>query len=144
MDHFCPDASAKTIEFGKGRTVLVVDDDTSYRQTIGEILTEGGWEVVEASTGEDALMFPNINTKPDVLVADINLGSGMDGWTLGRLARDQWPGIGLLFISGTNQSPQQHFCPGGFLLKPFSQSDFLVAVAEATSAAANGLHNEQQ
>lgn len=144
MDHFCPDASAKIIGFGRGRRVLVVDDDTSYRQTIGEMLTEGGWEVVEASTGEDALMFPDINTKPDVLVADINLGSGMDGWTLGRLARDQWPGIGLLFISGTHHSPRQHFCTGGFLLKPFSQSDFLVAVDEETRTAANGLRNNQQ
>ena len=143
MDHFCPDASAKISEFGESRTVLVVDDDTSYRQTICEILTEGGWEVAEASTGEDALMFPDINTKPDVLVADINLGSGMDGWTLGRLARDQWPGIGLLFISGTKQSPRRH-CPGGFLLKPFSQSDFLVAVTKATRLAANGLCNKQQ
>jgi len=85
-----------------------------------------------------------INTKPDVLVADINLGSGMDGWTLGRLARDQWPGIGLLFISGTDHSPQQHFCTGGFLLKPFSQSDFLVAVSEVTGTAADGLRNEPQ
>jgi CheY-like chemotaxis protein len=131
-----------SIEFGVGRIALVVDDDTSYRQTISELLAEGGWEVVEASTGEDALALPDTNTKPDVLVADINLGDGMDGWTLGRLARDQWPDIGLLFVSGTNQPPQRydHICSGRFLLKSFFHSDFLIAVAEATRTAAAGPH----
>ena len=58
MDLFCPGAPAKITESGKGRTVLVVDDDTSYRQTIGEILTEGGWEAVEASTRSQMCWWP--------------------------------------------------------------------------------------
>ena len=137
--------SSASIEFGVGRIALVVDDDTSYRQTISELLAEGGWKVVQASTGEDALALPDTNTKPDVLVTDINLGHGMDGWTLGRLARDQWPDIGLLFISGTNQSPQQYhdFSSGQFLLKPFFQSEFLIAVAEATRSGHAGSRIER-
>ena len=74
------------------RTALVVDDDTSYREIMHEILTENEWQVTEAATGEDALM---LLEKPDLLVIDINLGGGMDGWTFARLARDRWPDVAL-------------------------------------------------
>src|SRR5271165_474285 len=110
------------------RTALVVDDDTSYRQIMHEILTENEWQVIEAATGEEALM---LSEKPDLLVIDINLGDGMDGWTFARLARDRWPDIGLLFISGMSQSPQQYDISGLFIMKPFRLSDFIIAAEQA-------------
>jgi CheY-like chemotaxis protein len=119
-------------------TLLLVDDDITYRHVIGEMLTEDGWDVIETSTGEDALTFSGIDRKPTLLVTDINLGGGMDGWALGRLARNQWPDIGLLFISGENQRHQQYYLPEVFLLKPFRRSDFLTAVAEVARTAATG------
>jgi CheY-like chemotaxis protein len=121
-------------------TALLVDDDIAYRQVLGEMLTEEGWDVIETSTGEDALTFSGIEGKPSLLVTDINLGGGMDGWALGRLARDQWPDVGLLFISGENQRHQQHhhLLQEVFLLKPFRRSDFLTAVAEVARTAATG------
>ncbi len=110
------------------RTALVVDDDTSYREVMHEILTENEWQVTEAATGEDALM---LSEKPDLLVIDINLGGGMDGWTFARLARDRWPDVGLLFISGMSQSPQQCDISGLFIMKPFRLSDFIIAAEQA-------------
>jgi CheY-like chemotaxis protein len=121
-------------------TALLVDDDITYRHVIGEMLTEDGWDVIETSTGEDALTFSGLKGKPTLLVTDINLGGGMDGWALGLLARNQWPDIGLLFISGENQSRQQYYylLPEVFLLKPFRRSDFLTAAAEVARIAATG------
>jgi CheY-like chemotaxis protein len=121
-------------------TLLLVDDDITYRHVIGEMLTEDGWDVIETSTGEDALTFSGLKGKPTLLVTDINLGGGMDGWALGLLARNQWPNIGLLFISGENQSRQQYYylLPEVFLLKPFCRSDFLTAAAEVARIAATG------
>jgi CheY-like chemotaxis protein len=118
-------------------TALLVDDDITYCDVIAEMLTEDGWDVFEASTGEDALTFSDIEGKPTLLVTDINLGDGMDGWALGRLARNQWPDIGLLFISGEDQRHQQyhHVLPEVFLTKPFRRSDFLTAVADVVRAA---------
>lgn len=110
------------------RTALVVDDDTSYRQIMLEILTANEWQVTEAATGEDALM---LLEKPDLLVIDINLGGGMDGWTFARLARDRWPDVALLFISGMSQSPQQYDISGLFIMKPFRLSDFIIAAEQA-------------
>jgi CheY-like chemotaxis protein len=121
-------------------TALLVDDDITFRHVLGEMLTEDGWGVIEASTGEDALTFSGIEGQPTLLVTDINLGGGMDGWVLGRLARNRWPAIGLLFISGDSQRHQQHhhLSPEVFLLKPFRWSDFLTAVAEVAGTAATG------
>jgi CheY-like chemotaxis protein len=136
MDHDHPRHVSKAGFAARG-TALLVDDDITYRQVLGEMLTEEGWDVIETSTGEDALAFSGIVGKPTLLVTDINLGGGMDGWALGRLARNQWPDIGLLFISGENQRHQQ-LLQEVFLLKPFRRSDFLTAVAEVARTAATG------
>jgi CheY-like chemotaxis protein len=139
MDHDHSAVSARA-GFAVRGTALLVDDDITFRNVLGEMLAEDGWGVVEASTGEDALTFSGIEGQPTLLVTDINLGGGMDGWALGRLARNRWPDIALLFISGDNQRHQQHhhFSPEVFLLKPFRWSDFLTAVAEVARTAATG------
>jgi DNA-binding response OmpR family regulator len=107
------------------QTAMLVDDDAHYRQVLGEALTEDGWDVIEAAR-ENALM---LDVKPALLVTDTDLGPGMDGWTLAGLAKNRWPDVGLLFISGANQPDRQlHFLLGAFLQKPFPLSDFIAAV----------------
>jgi CheY-like chemotaxis protein len=97
----------------QSQTAMLVDDDANYRQVPGEALTEGGWDVIEAATGENALL---LDVKPALLVAHVRLGPGMDGWSLGGLARNRRPDVGLLFISKENQPDrQQHF---SFLQRP--------------------------
>jgi DNA-binding response OmpR family regulator len=124
------------------QTAMLVDDDANHRQVLGEALTEDGWDVIEAATGENALM---LDVKPALLVTDINLGAGMDGWSLGGLARNRWPDVGLLFISGANQPDrQQHFLLGAFLQKPFLLSDFIAAVSGVARTAAAGASLRQR
>ena len=144
MNHDHP-ADQQRAGFAVRGTALPVDDDITYSPFIGEMLTEDGGDMIETSTGEDALTFSGIEGKPTSLVTDINLGSGMDGWALGRLARNQWPDIGLLFISGENQRHQQyhHLLPEVFLLKPFRWSDFLTGVAEMARAATTGTESRR-
>lgn len=140
MEHQLPDRSAWG-DSAVSQSVLVVDDDASYRLTVSEILTEDGWEVTEAPTAEDALMAFCIGMRPNVLVSDIDLGSGMDGWTLGQVARARWPGLGVLFISGINHPPEKyrHFPSSRFLLKPFALSDLLTAVMELKETGTAGV-----
>ncbi len=73
--------------------------------------------------GRGRVGLSGIEGKPTLLVTDITLGGGMDGW----LARNQWPDIGLLFIIGENQRHQQyhHLLQEVFLLKPFRGPIFL-------------------
>jgi PAS domain S-box-containing protein len=52
-------------------TVVVVDDTESSRYAVGRILRRGGYEVLEAATGAEALRL--VAGRPDLVILDINL-----------------------------------------------------------------------
>jgi len=37
------------------KTVLIIDDDPEYRQIMSQILQENGWQVLEASEGDQGI-----------------------------------------------------------------------------------------
>ncbi|HTI41344.1 MAG TPA: response regulator [Vicinamibacterales bacterium] len=54
------------------RTVLIVDDYPGARYLRSRILSDAGYEVLEASTGEDALQIVR-QVIPDLILLDVNL-----------------------------------------------------------------------
>lgn len=52
-------------------TVLVVEDDGDIRELFGEILSEAGYEVVEARNGQEALDFLRVHHGPCVVLLDL-------------------------------------------------------------------------
>jgi two-component system nitrogen regulation response regulator NtrX len=52
------------------KTILIVDDEESICQTLGGILTDEGYEVVTAASGEDALRILE-EEPPNLVVLDI-------------------------------------------------------------------------
>jgi len=67
-------------------TVLVVDDRASNRELASEVLEYGGYTVIEASEGAEALDIAHAR-HPDLILTDI-LMPGMDGYELARKLRD--------------------------------------------------------
>jgi DNA-binding response OmpR family regulator len=65
--------------------VLTVEDDERIRQSVKLALEDEGWEVEEATNGEDAIVSFN-RTPSDVVLIDIML-PGMDGFELCRSIR---------------------------------------------------------
>lgn len=65
------------IEIFHNMKVLVVEDENSIREVTAAYLTQAGFKVYEAETGDLALDLFKIN-KPDLVVLDINL-PGRDG-----------------------------------------------------------------
>jgi CheY-like chemotaxis protein len=49
---------------------LLVDDEALVRMSTADMLTDLGFEVVEADSGEDALRLLRSSTSPDLLVTD--------------------------------------------------------------------------
>jgi CheY-like chemotaxis protein len=79
--------------------ILVVDDDAAIRSTIRRVLRPDGHEVTLVASAEEALEQCRRQSF-DVLLTDLGLGSGMDGWKLvGHIRRD-WPHVHVIVASG--------------------------------------------
>src|ERR1041385_1207685 len=66
------------------RTVLVVEDNDMNMQLVEYLLEEGGYEIVKATSGEEALALTLSEARrPDLILMDIHL-PGMDGLSVVR------------------------------------------------------------
>lgn len=118
------------------RGVLLVEDQTPIRTLLAEALERAGFEVTACATSKAALAaFPKID--PDLLVADIDLGSRPNGVELATILRTKAPYLGLVFITNypsiraferTITPPERY----AFLQKDLLDStDRLIAVVES-------------
>jgi two-component system KDP operon response regulator KdpE len=82
-------------------SVLVVDDESSLRKTLRTSLTESGFAVEEASSGEEALR--SVQGRAfDLVLLDINM-SGMDGIRACSRIREVSPRAGIIMITVRDQ-----------------------------------------
>jgi PAS domain S-box-containing protein len=106
-----------------GETVLLVEDDASVRQIVKLILETGGYQVLAASGGEEALAIAgNTGTKIDIVITDMVMPR-MGGAEVARRLRAMRPGLKVIYSSGYSEDvlgrqgpldPDMHFVP-----KPF-------------------------
>jgi CheY-like chemotaxis protein len=82
------------------RPILVVDDDAGQRAALSEILSRGGYHVVVACDGQDALELLSAGLRPALIVLDLRMPR-MDGWCfLERLRRSGHATVPVLVTSG--------------------------------------------
>jgi two-component system cell cycle sensor histidine kinase/response regulator CckA len=114
----------------KGMTVLVAEDDVNVRTLIHRYLTRSGYEVVLASSGDEAFGLANDHAI-DLLVTDIVMPK-MGGDVLARKLRDALPELRILYISGYPDDEGQPRVPrvdnSLFLRKPFTRQDLIAQV----------------
>jgi CheY-like chemotaxis protein len=103
------------------RTILFVEDEPLLGELMTEALTDKGFEVQVAPDAGHALRYLLSGAEVDVLFTDIDLGAGMDGATLARLAREMRPKLPVVYASGRRTVDQFDTVPGSvFLPKPYS------------------------
>lgn len=68
-----------------GLRVLVVDDDTSYREKAAQAMRDAGFEVMTAANGFEGLSAA-LKHQPSLILSDVTM-PGMDGWQLLRMVR---------------------------------------------------------
>jgi CheY-like chemotaxis protein len=122
-------------------TVLLVEDDAGVRALARGILKSGGYTVLEASNGAEALrVAEQHNDMIHLLVSDVVM-PGMSGRQLGGRLAAIHPNIKTLYMSGyTDNAIVQHGIlePGlAFLQKPFMPDVLLRKVREALDTAPN-------
>ena len=117
---------------GKTLGVLVVDDDSSIREVVEEILRDGGFEPKTASTGEEAVALLNANRYRAVII-DIAFGRDhVKGWAVARRARAFDPEMPVVYITGGNADEWAiQGVPNSVLIaKPFAPIQLLTAVSQ--------------
>ena len=78
--------------------LLLVDDEAALRAVIAERLTEQGFDVTQADSGERALECLN-DFAFDVLISDLRL-PGVDGQRVIEAALERYPGIIAIVVTG--------------------------------------------
>jgi two-component system chemotaxis response regulator CheY len=116
------------------KRVLIVDDSVSMRQMVCFTLREGGFEVIEAEHGQDALDKLKSATV-DLVITDLNMPV-MDGITLIQNLRNQ-PSmkskpILMLTTEGLAAKKEAGKAAGatGWIVKPFDPEKLLQTVAK--------------
>lgn len=99
--------------------VLIVEDEPLIREIAVTAIADAGFDVVEASTAQEALDILGQRTDVGVLFTDVNMPGSLDGLALARMVHDQWPDIKLVVTSG-RPLPSPTLDDGQFLAKPYS------------------------
>jgi two-component system, NtrC family, response regulator AtoC len=111
--------------------LLFIDDEATLRGLMAERLTERGFEVVEADSGERALELLD-QFAFDIVITDLRL-PGIDGSRVIEAARERYPGIVAIVITGfgTVKDAVDAIKRGAsdFIAKPF-QFDELIHVLQ--------------
>jgi two-component system cell cycle sensor histidine kinase/response regulator CckA len=119
-------------------TILLAEDEQDVREVAREFLESGGYTVIEAHNGAEALRLAiEHKTAINLLVTDMVM-PGMTGKELARRLQHQHPGIGVVYMSGYSEQTAAETTQAEanmlLLTKPFSRGSILRAVREALNA----------
>jgi PAS domain S-box-containing protein len=123
---------------GRGRVILVADDEPLVRALVVRALEEEGYVVHPAEDGEAATrLIEQGGVAPDLVVTDVIMPR-RNGRQLHDAVVRNWPDLPVLFISGHTgeEAVLQRLVPRGapFLQKPFSPDALARVVAELLQA----------
>jgi two-component system cell cycle sensor histidine kinase/response regulator CckA len=122
---------------GHDETVLVVEDEAALGRIIARILGQGGYRVLSAASGPEALEVDREHGC-DLLLTDVIM-PGMSGPRLAELLESRHPGLPVLFMSGYSNGllGSTHVLDPdiAFIEKPFTADDLLRRVSSVLSTA---------
>lgn len=116
-------------------TVLLAEDEQDVREIAREFLESGGYCVIEAEDGREAMELARQNRgKIQLLVTDMVM-PGMTGQELAVRLQSEDPGLNVIFMSGYSERAATEMADADpsvrLLCKPFSRAAILRAVRES-------------
>ncbi|WP_225772278.1 ATP-binding protein [Pseudomonas sp. Marseille-Q5115] len=117
-----------------GETILIVDDEPTVRMLLTEVLTELGYQLIEAADSMAGLAILRSSAHIDLLITDVGLPGGMNGRQMADAGRELRPGLKTLFITGYAENAaigNGHLAPGmQVITKPFVLETLTARVRE--------------
>jgi two-component system, NtrC family, response regulator AtoC len=115
------------------RRVLVGEDDGGARDVLAQLLTEAGYQVVTASSGQESLdlLTSDESERPDLALLDIKM-PGMDGITILQRMLDQGVDVPVILMTGYTTASlaikAMQMGAADYLTKPFNLHEVLTDV----------------
>ena len=117
-------------------TILIIDDDDQLRQSFEKLLTEEGYDVQSAPSGEAGRKLV-LEKLPDLVILDMRL-PGMNGFETFKSIHEIEPKLPVIIMTayGTTEIAIEATKMGAFdyILKPFDIPDMLVIISQAIEA----------
>lgn len=116
----------------KNTRILIVDDESPIREVLAATLKDEGYQVVTAHDGESGLRAMR-DHRPDLVFLDIWMPGSLDGLEVLKIARDQFPSLDFVMISGhgTIETAVRATKLGAwdFIEKPLSMDKILIIIS---------------
>jgi PAS domain S-box-containing protein len=127
-----PVAASTASGRGEG-TVLLVEDEESLRTLTRSILEQGGYTVIEACNGMEAIEIAKKASSPIHLLLTDMVMPGMNGRAVAEKVEELHPGIRVAFMSGyTGFTTREAASLNGIIIaKPFTRNILLQKLSEA-------------
>ena len=120
-------------EAGRSKNVLVVDDEPEIRKLVAAMVTQFGYTVLTADSGEHALTLYKNHAPLELLITDV-VAPGMSGPMLAEKLTALQPDLKVLYISGYDNTKlvQKYVVEKGhaLLAKPFTIKDLRNKIGE--------------
>jgi two-component system cell cycle response regulator DivK len=114
------------------KCILVVEDQEDNRQILRDLLSSGGYDMIEAENGEDAVTSAAAN-RPDLILMDIQLPI-LDGYEATRRIKSdpQLKSIPIIVVtsyalSGDEEKARRAGCDD-YVAKPYSPRQLLAKI----------------
>lgn len=110
--------------------ILLVEDEVSIRGFLKINLARNGFEIIEASNGEDGIK-KAIEEKPSVAVLDVML-PGIDGFQVCSKLREEFPDMGIIMLTAKGQDMDKimglEYGADDYIVKPFNPLEVVLRI----------------
>jgi CheY-like chemotaxis protein len=112
--------------------ILVVDDDAGVRELASAILIGAGYRVLEAETGQRAMMLFEAHPDIDLIFTDVVM-PGLDGFKLADMTKFKRPSVKIVYATAFLDVAHEKLgvVHGQILKKPYRGAQLRQVVAEA-------------
>ncbi|MBS1624876.1 MAG: response regulator [Bacteroidetes bacterium] len=111
--------------------ILIVEDESLVAMDMSDMLMRIGYEVLPAAYSYEEAVAALEVYRPDLVLMDIQLGTGRNGLDLAQLVREKYNKPFIFITSHSDRSTVSQAAalkPNGYLVKPFGQEDLYTCI----------------
>jgi CheY-like chemotaxis protein len=103
-------------------SVLIVEDEPMILDIVADELSDAGFHVLQATTGEEAVAILEGTEAVDLLLTDIRLPGKLDGWCVAERARERFATLPVIYVTGYSGAPARQVPDSILIMKPYRPS----------------------